>query len=231
MTIWSFRRAVPECQKFGDFIFARNKYGTYCIPAAAAHRPASKCVMNGDVWENKTVEFMLENCDGEVVITAGAFFGDALPALSNVCKRVLAFEPNPENYRCAQMTVLLNDLRNVTLCRAGLGEKCEKKQLVVKDHGGRALGGASQIADITDRGSEAVSIDLVTIDSMVSEHTNVSIIHLDVEGFEEYALRGARKTIERCRPLLILETVPPVEGYRVQQQLDEMTHLLVPVTA
>lgn len=219
-------------RKFGDFIFARNEYGSYCVPAAAAHRPASQCVMHGQVWERNTIEFMLANSRSGAVITAGAFFGDALPALSRVCERVWAFEPNPENHRCAQVTVLLNDLRNVTLCEAGLGEKCEKKQLVVKDYGGRSLGGASQIADITDRGSEAVAIDMLTIDSVVDEHTDISIIHLDVEGFEEYVLRGARNTIDRYRPLLILETVPKdLEGYGVQRRLDEQTYLLTPIHA
>lgn len=217
-------------RKFGNFIFARNEYGVYCIPAGAAHRPASRCVMRGEVWERKTVQFMLENCRGEAVITAGAFFGDALPALSKVCKWVWAFEPNPENHHCAQLTVLLNDLRNVTLCRAGLGERCETRQLVVKDHQGRSLGGASQIANITDRGSESVPVELVTIDSMAYDQANIAIIHLDLEGFEEYALRGARKTIERYRPLLILETVPKnLDGYHVERQLEEQSYLLAPI--
>jgi len=126
--------------------------------------------------------------------------------------------------------VLLNDLRNVTLCRAGLGERCETRQLVVKDHQGRSLGGASQIATITDRGSESVPVELVTIDSMAYDHANISIIHLDLEGFEEYALLGARKTIERYRPLLILETVPKsLDGYRVDRQLEEQSYLLAPI--
>jgi hypothetical protein len=58
----------------------------------------------------------------------------------------------------------------------------------------------------------------------------VSIIHLDVERFEAYALRGARKTIVRCQPLLILETVPAhLEGYRMDRQLDHQTCLLTPI--
>ena len=38
-------------------------------------------------------------------------------------------------------------------------------------------------------------------------HRNVSIIQLDVEGFEQPALKGAMTTIARCRPILILETL------------------------
>jgi hypothetical protein len=64
---------------------------------------------------------------------------------------------------------------------------------------------------------------------MPYDQANISIIHLDLEGFEEYALRGARKTIERYRPLLILETVPKnLDGYRVERQLEEQSYLLAP---
>jgi hypothetical protein len=37
---------------------------------------------------------------------------------------------------------------------------------------------------------------------------DVGVLQLDVEGFEEPALRGAMGTITRCLPLLILETPP-----------------------
>src|SRR5579859_7913378 len=165
-------------KKFGDLIFAKNEYGSYCLPASTAHRPAAEATMRGEVWERKTLEFMLENAKGGTVITAGAFFGDALPALSKVCKNVVAFEPNPENYRCTQMTVLMNDLKNVTVYGYGLGERSESRKLVVKGHDGRSLGGGSQIADITDRGTESVPIDLVAIDEVIPDSADISIIHL-----------------------------------------------------
>jgi FkbM family methyltransferase len=216
-------------KQFGDSIFAKNKYGSYCIPASASHRPAAATTMHGDVWEEKTLEFMLANAKGAAVITAGAFFGDALPALSKVCKEVFAFEPNPESYRCAQITVLMNGLKNVTLCGYGLGEKSEAKNLVVKGHDGRSLGGGSQMADITDRGSESVPVEVVAIDEAIPRDADISIIHLDVEGYEEYALRGAAKTLARCRPLLILETVPEnTKGYSVDRQIEHQSYLLRP---
>jgi FkbM family methyltransferase len=124
---------------------------------------------------------MLANCGQGAGNTAGAFFGDALPALSKATAGTIwAFEPSPENYRCAAMTVLLNDLKNVRLQNVGLGAKAEVLQLVVKDHDGRSLGGGSQIADITDRGTEAVSVSLVAIDEVVPRTSSISIIHLDL---------------------------------------------------
>lgn len=37
------------------------------------------------------------------------------------------------------------------------------------------------------------------------ELPNCGLIYLDVEGFEEFALRGAEKTIKRCHPTIVVE--------------------------
>jgi len=188
------------------------------------------------VWEKETVEFMVARGRAGDIVTAGTFFGDFLPALSRaVAPRgtVWAFEPNPENYRAAAITVLLNDLTNVRLVNAALGARSDTRNLVVRDFAGRALGGASQIADIVDeqgpRGADTVPVAVVAIDDVVPETATVAIVQLDVEGFEEAALAGAVRTIERNRPLLILETAPQLGsdvarrlealGYRVTRQL------------
>jgi hypothetical protein len=46
----------------------------------------------------------------------------------------------------------------------------------------------------------------VTIDETIGNR-NVTIIQLDVEGYEHNALEGAKETIERCKPIIIVEKV------------------------
>ena len=46
------------------------------------------------------------------------------------------------------------------------------------------------------------------MDDAIAQDRHVSIIQLDVEFHELEVLRGALATISRCRPILILETVP-----------------------
>ena len=43
---------------------------------------------------------------------------------------------------------------------------------------------------------EATKIELVTINSFVPEEGHISIFQLDVEGYEEQALKGALKSIQ-----------------------------------
>lgn len=115
---------------------AYNQFGGYCVPVSAMHRPAAKRVLAGKVWESDTIEFMISQFDSGDIITAGTFFGDFLPALSAHLQPgagIWAFEPNPESFRCAQITLMLNGLKNVVLTQAGLGAQPEVKQLVVTD--------------------------------------------------------------------------------------------------
>lgn len=193
-------------------IVSYNKYGGYCVPESSVHRPAAKAILTNDVWEPQTIHFIIENCGNGDVVHAGTFFGDFLPAVSKCLtknSKLWAFEPNPENYRCARITLEINDINNVVLTNAGLGAKREILLLQTMDETGRALGGASRI--IGKKKNEAIlgkSVQIVTIDDTIGSDRNVSIIQLDVEGYEKEALSGALQIIKRCLPILILEVLP-----------------------
>ena len=189
-----------------------NKYGGYCVPESSRHRPAAQRILANDVWEPKTIEFMRANCGQGDIVHAGTYFGDFLPALSSAVasgSKIWAFEPNLENFRCAKITLDINGVDNVELINAGVGAKQESLRLKTEDHYGKSLGGASQIisdGEIDGPGSEAIQI--VTVNGIVGQDRNVSIIQFDVEGYEKEALTGCLETIRRCHPILILEVWP-----------------------
>jgi FkbM family methyltransferase len=181
---------------------AYNRYGGYCVPESTRHRPASAAILSNEVWEPLTIEFMQRECRGGDIVHAGTYFGDFLPALAQglAPNAVLwAFEPSMENYRCAKITAEINALSNVTLAHAGLGAQRARAFVRTIDEVRGPLGGGATIA-----ADGAETVDIVTIDDAVDGRA-VSLIQLDVEGYEEKALAGALRTIERCRPVLILE--------------------------
>jgi FkbM family methyltransferase len=213
-----------------DCIFAANEHGAYCVPRSAYFRPAAQTILSANVWEARTIEF-IRGVPGNVV-TAGTFFGDFLPALSRSRPdhTVWAFEPNRESFRCASVTLLLNDAENVHLRHAGLTDAPGGGFVRTVDASGRALGGGSRLVEQPDERGEAVP--LATIDEVVDEP--LALIHLDVEGHERQALTGAMRTIERDRPLLVLETLPDADwvaqhltplGYAERSPLDD-NHVL-----
>lgn len=193
-------------------IVSYNKYGGYCVPESSRHRPAAKTILSTAIWEPETIGYIVSNNGKGDVVHAGTYFGDFLPALSAGSvsgSKVWAFEPNPENYRCAKITLEINNISNVVLTNAGLGAKQEKLLMKTADANGHSLGGASQIiGKESDERNGVEAIDIVTIDDTVGPDRPVSIIQLDVEGHEQEALTGALKTIQRCRPIIILEVWP-----------------------
>jgi len=121
---------------------------------------------------------------------------------------VYAFEPVAEHRECW--------VRN--LCRAGmthllpyaLGETPGTVRLQKRTPGSSGDTGVDPVAE---RSSLRASVDAVgeeaelrTLDSFGFQF--VSFIKLDCEGYEYHVLRGARETILRCRPVLIVEQKP-----------------------
>jgi FkbM family methyltransferase len=215
-------RTNPRHKRFGGSIdsvlncsISYNQYGGFCVPRSAQHRPAVQSILSGKVWEQETIEYLVKNAHRGDIIHAGTFFGDFLPALSRSRtedERVWAFEPNAENFRCAQITIIINGLANVQISNVGLGSGPAERQLITEDQAGRSLGGGSYFTDALSDHSTLVPIR--SIDDIVSTDRNVSTIHLDVERSETEALSGAILTIKRCLPLLILETIPSEPWFR-----------------
>jgi FkbM family methyltransferase len=211
-----------------DAILCSNGWGSYCVPRSSRHRPAARAIIAGHVWEPETIRFMLQNCRNKDIVHAGAYFGDFLPALSTCgCDMaVWAFEPNVENYTCAEWTIQLNGLRNVHLVNAALGAGPSTVSLRTHDARGQSLGGASFVTGGQLSRSRQLT-KVVTVDDQVDPGRSVGIIQLDVEGSENAALQGARHTIQRCTPKIILERDPDGEVLRWLKQLGYRRRLAV----
>jgi FkbM family methyltransferase len=218
-------------------VISYNSFGAYCVPLSSQHRPAAQRILRGEVWEEATLAYLAAECGDGDVVHAGTYFGDFLPALSRAARpggRVWGFEPNPENYRCADITMRLNGLTNVTLNHAALGASQGEARIATTDARGRPLGGASHVVDRVSPGEVVENVPVMAIDEVLPRDRDVSLIQLDVEGFEDQALLGAMGTIRRCRPVLVLETVPDSAwlaehlapmGYSVERTIDANTVL------
>lgn len=226
-----------------DCVVVNSGGAAFCVPRAALHRPAAVALRRDRVYEPETQELLRSQGAGDVV-HAGTFFGDFLPRLSRSRRDgalVWAFEPHPDSFRCAQITVLLNGLENVRLTHAALDSVDDGTGvLVTSGRAGRPLGGSSYLssspADTAAAGSDDATrqVPLTTVDATVPADRHVAVLQLDVEGHEQDALTGALGTIRRCRPLIVLESEPTPQwhdshlaplGYRRAGRLDHNTLL------
>jgi FkbM family methyltransferase len=126
-----------------------------------------------------------------LVLHAGGNCGVWSKIYAQLFKEVVTFEPNDINFECFQRNV---SEPNVKIYKAGLSDKEGFCKSV--DGDGDKNYGALQIEEAEE------GIPMMTIDSL---NLSPDLIQLDVEGFEENALRGARNTIMRSRPIIIIE--------------------------
>jgi FkbM family methyltransferase len=200
-------RSINANSRVLNGMVAYNKYGGYFTPISSQQRPAVQKILNGTVYEPETISYIRDNCSKGDIIHAGTFFGDFLPGISSALAaeaKIWAFEPNTENFQCAKITCMINQLGNVNLFNAGLGDRKTKSQMVIKSVKGINLGGESYISNKKPEG-ETIDIDIVKIDDIIPSKREISILQLDVEGYEKQALIGAMETIKRNRPIIILE--------------------------
>jgi FkbM family methyltransferase len=194
-------------------LIASNQHGEYCVPVSSRRRPVAQAILSSSVWEPDTLRLISHaDPDGDIV-HAGTFFGDFLPALARARTNgalVWAFEPGGENFRCAEVTVKLNALENVVLTHAALGARMGSALLQITDRQGAPLGGASRllVEPVGGGGRPKEEVRVLTLDEALAADRRVGVLHLDVEGHEQQALIGAKLTIERCLPLIVLETLP-----------------------
>lgn len=169
---------------------AENKYGKYSVPESTFHTYTAQAILDGKVHEPSTIQYILDNCNGEV-IHAGVGFGDFLPALRRL-PRVWAFEPVPQNFDAAMDTIELNNIENVNLFNCALNHSNTPVKLKID-------GIRSEVSE------DGLIVDSVKLDCVIPETANISVIHLDIEGYENEVLIGAKRLIQRCKPIIILE--------------------------
>ena len=52
-------------------------------------------------------------------------------------------------------------------------------------------------------------VKIVSLDTIIPQERNISVLQLDIEGYEKEALMGAIDILKRCHPILLLENPLP----------------------
>jgi FkbM family methyltransferase len=178
----------------------------YFVPRYAVHRPVAGRILRKQYAAlplHALVQRVMESRPGNM-IHAGTFFGDMLPSFSRKTSGlVYAFEPVLENYLLARRVTESNELDNVLLFHAALAERARPGQVETSDHVRHRGGGSFVVSDPESTTYATQRVSLISIDQLGIE--DLSLIQLDVEGFERQVLEGALGTIARHEPVIVLE--------------------------
>lgn len=145
---------------------------------------------------------------GDRVAEVGASFG--LYALGfagrvGAAGYVTAFEPDPESASALEANVRVNGWQDrITVIRAAVGRSSGDVRFAA------ARGSESRIETRADSRSGVITVPIVTLDRAFAGG-RIDVIKIDVEGFEQHVIQGARSILsDECRrPRAILVEVHP----------------------
>ena len=138
-----------------------------------------------------------------VVVQAGGNNGLYVKQYAELFETVYTFEPVPELFYCLNRNVT-ND--NVFKFQACLGNKHEQVGV------GNKIYNNAGSANVFGSGvTPTLRIDDLGLN-------NCDLIHLDIEGFEIFALSGALDTINKFKPVIVIENAGHCNRYGITDE-------------
>ena len=150
---------------------------------------------NGNIWEKFMHKYFKKYSDkNKIALDIGANIGTHSVILSKYYKKVFAFEPL--FYKLLEKNIQLNNINNVDVLPFGLSDK-KGKSLIKRDN---INAGASHI----DSENGNVTINLNRLDNLLFKNP-IGFMKIDVEGHEIEVINGAKETILKNKPIIIIE--------------------------
>jgi FkbM family methyltransferase len=200
-----------------DFTFTVENYGF--VYRGTTGELIDDSILTFGAWE-KFMLFFLEdytkaaNVGHTAFLDVGANTGQHTLFMAPRIKEVHAIEPFPPMLRRLDDNLALNRFTNVTVHRVGFGDQEADLPFFAADESNP--GGGTFRPDDPDK-KPFGELKIVPGDEYLKTRltTPVGIIKMDIEGYEEPALKGLRATLERDRPLVVVEVTTanhPVKG-------------------
>lgn len=213
------RRLLPLLRRFnlGDITVRHRHTGD----RIRIHSFRHKCYwFHGKHHETQTLRiFRALVPRGGTVLDVGGHIGYTTLFLAGLVGpegRVVVFEPGPDNLKYLKHNT--RPKPNVTVIEAAVTARRGRQTLFVEDLTGQnnslipdfpELRENARVANVAPR-VEPVEVETVSLDDFCRQHELCPhFVKVDVEGFELDVMRGAAELLNRCRPLLLVEILPP----------------------
>ena len=151
-------------------------------------------------FEKNEIDFVsLFLKEGDVFFDIGANIGlFSLYASKIVGQKgsVIAFEPTPETYRRLLKNLKSNNCYNVKTFNIGLSDNLGVLNFNTSNTGHDAWNSFAKLNELSD--SKTIEVEVDTLDDFIAKTkiSNISLVKLDVEGWEKFVLKGACKLLE-----------------------------------
>lgn len=192
-----------------DFYDIKN--AAFFLPNAKEDCIQSAIAITKDYWDmhaHRIIDKYLK--ENAIILDIGANIGSHTLywAIERKAKKIYSFEPFDMIYEILNTNIKINYLQDkVTIYNFGLyDEECKAE---IDRFSKNNIGGTNFIKNNNGR------FQLKTLDSLnIKEH--IDLIKIDVEGAEIETLRGGLKTIEKNKPIIV------IESFTNKQKLEEI---------
>ncbi len=140
-------------------------------------------------------------------LDVGANVGSHSHFMLDFADSVHSFEPYPEIFTSLEAKWQKHKHPSFHIYKFGLGAKDEQLEYYAPDSWAWGAGTGSFISNCTGNQTTPVFLQIHQGDKFVTENNiaPVSLIKIDVEGFEPFVLKGLAHTLIKDRPIIIME--------------------------
>lgn len=215
------------------------KVGDITVELVAQSDVIVQTLRKGEGFEGTTLLRWVDICSrGGTVLDIGAYSGLFSIIAAKLGCDVIAFEPMPTHVERCKENFDINSVK-VDIRHVCITNKVGPSRILYNPRVPFLTSGASLIRPSGGNGSRAESqplpVDGITIDSL--ELPQCTAIKIDVERGEPLVLAGAKETLARCKPSMIVEVLGQMEkedvqkaviGYYVAEEMDIRNWLMLP---
>jgi len=150
-------------------------------------------ILHSPFIELEVLKVLSKAKKNSVFVDIGAYEGLYSVYCADKGLTVIAFEPNPTTF--IRLNRKLSNYNNAVCYNLALGNRNKIMQLHIPE--------AAEQSSLLQREGRTVKVRVAKLDDFDFIHPD--IIKIDTEGYEYYVLTGMQITIEKYRPLIILE--------------------------
>ena len=168
-------------------------------------------IYNGN-WENHIVELLKSLCkENMTVIDIGANIGSHTVLISKLVGKkgtVYAFEPSKNHVEILFYNLMINNCTNTKIYCYGCGDKNENRFVNNEFLNTKVAANFGAIELKTESSSSNdEQVEIISIDSF--DFSKIDVVKIDAEGMENLVINGMRNTIEKYKPIIIIEIHQP----------------------
>ena len=138
------------------------------------------------------------------VLVVGSHIGSLVVPISKLCKRVVAVEANPNNFRLLETNIKLNDVTNVELhhVAASANEEMIRFQMNTVNSGGSKRVPVHNRYIYTYDNPEIIEVQAYALDAYLDDHA-FDLVLIDIEGSEYFAMQGMTSILGQTKTLIV----------------------------